>query len=316
MNSRNGRGAGQAIARVQRTRRGALGSKRTPYYFMLPAGVYLIIVQFIPLFQQLRLSFTKTSLLNPTGGTWVGMANFVTIFQSPTFQQTLMTTLVYVVVCVIGAVGIGLLTALLLNTKFRGRGLARALVAVPWAVPAVSTALIASWMLNAQYGIVNHLLDAIGIGVPGGAILESQSLALPAILVTTIWTLFPFCSVVLLSALQSVSDEVKEAAEIDGAGPWWVYRAAIWPTIKPTVGLLTLLMTIWSIRRFELIWLMTKGGPVGATKTLVIDLYSRAFESNDLGTAAAVGMVGVVLSLTVVLGSLFVSRSADREAAS
>lgn len=309
------RGAAKAALAVRRKAHGVTGSRWTPYYFIAPAAVYLVIFQFIPLVQEFGLSFTETSLFNPTGGIWVGIKNYITIFQSPNFQQTLLTTLVYAIACVAGAVGIGLLTALLLNAKFRGRGLARALVAVPWAVPAVSTALIATWMLNAQYGVINKLLDALGLGVPGGVILQNPSLALPAILATTIWTLFPFCSVVLLSALQSVSEEIKEAAAIDGAGPLWIYRVATWPVIKPTVGLLALLMTIWSIRRFELIWLMTRGGPVGTTKTLVIDLYSRAFESNDLGTAAAVGMVGVIISMIVVAGSLVVSRNAERESA-
>ena len=188
-----------------------------------------------------------------------------------------------------------------------------ALITVPWAAPGVAIALIATWMLNAQYGIVNHVLEAVGLGVPGGPILESETFALPAILVTTIWQLFPFSTVVIIAALQSVPEELVEAARVDGAGALWTFRAATWPIIRPTVGLLALLITIWSIRRFELIWLMTKGGPLGSTKTLVIDLYSRAFQSNDLGSAAAVGMVGVVISLLVVAGYLFVSRAVERE---
>jgi multiple sugar transport system permease protein len=280
---------------------------------MAPAALYLVIFQGIPLVQEFRLSFSRTSLLNPNDNVWVGFGNFGKIFSSPDFQGTLMTTFIYVVACVVGAVGVGLATALLLNGNFRGRGVARALITVPWAAPAVAVSLIATWMFNAQYGIVNRVLDAIGLGVPGGAILDSQTLAMPAILVTTIWELFPFASVVLVSALQSVPEETVEAAKLDGAGGWWTFRAATWPVIKPTVGLLTLLMTVWSIRRFELIWLMTKGGPVGATKTLVIDLYSRAFESNNLGTAAAVGMVGVIISLMVVTASLIVNRRSEQE---
>jgi len=280
---------------------------------MAPAALYLVIFQGMPLVQEFRLSFSRTSLLNPNDNVWVGFDNFEKIFSSPDFQGTLMTTFIYVVACVVGAVGVGLATALLLNGNFRGRAVARALITVPWAAPAVAVSLIATWMFNAQYGIVNRVLDAIGLGVPGGAILESQTLAMPAILVTTIWELFPFASVVLVSALQSVPEETIEAAKLDGAGGWWTFRAATWPVIKPTVGLLTLLMTVWSIRRFELIWLMTKGGPVGATKTLVIDLYSRAFESNNLGTAAAVGMVGVIISLMVVTASLIVNRRSEQE---
>ncbi|MEW9528724.1 carbohydrate ABC transporter permease [Microbispora sp. NPDC049125] len=296
-------------------RRGSpLGSKWTPYFFLAPAALFILVFQVVPLAQEIFLSFTRTSLLNPTHSTWVGFDNFVRIFGDEDFRRTLLITLVYVVVCVAGAVGIGLAMALLLNKGFRGRGLARALVTVPWAAPGIAVALIAMWMLNPDYGIVNRLLDAVGLGVPGGAILDSPRYALPAVLATTIWQLFPFTSVVLLSALQSVPPHLTEAATVDGAGRWWTFRAVTWQAIKPTVGLLVLLMTIWSLRRFELIWLMTKGGPVGATKTLVIDLYSQAFDSKQLGSAAAVGMVGVVISLIVIAGSRFVARAAEREA--
>jgi multiple sugar transport system permease protein len=184
---------------------------------------------------------------------------------------------------------------------------------VPWAAPGIAVALIATWMLNAQYGIVNRFLNGVGLGVPGGSILDSPKYALPAVLATTIWQLFPFTSVVLLSALQSVPHDLTEAATMDGAGRWATFRVVTWQVIKPVVGLLTLLMTIWSLRRFELIWLMTKGGPVGRTETLVIDLYSQAFESKELGSAAAIGMVGVIISLIVITGSRFVARAVAKE---
>jgi multiple sugar transport system permease protein len=295
-------------------RRGSpLGSKWTPYFFLAPAALFIVVFQVAPLAQEIYLSFTRTSLLNPTRSTWVGFDNFTRIFGDEDFRRTLLITLVYVVVCVVGAVGTGLAIALLLNKGFRGRGLARALVTIPWAAPGIAVALIAIWMLNPDYGIVNRFLDTVGLGVPGGAILDSSRYALPAVLATTIWQLFPFTSVVLLSALQTVPQHLTEAATMDGAGRWQTFRAVTWQAIKPTLGLLALLMTIWSLRRFELIWLMTKGGPVGATETLVIDLYSQAFDSKQLGSAAAIGMVGVVISLIVIAGSRFVARAAERE---
>lgn len=304
--------AGVKAPSARRTR-SPLGSKWTPYLFMAPAALYLLFFQGYPLVRELWLSFTKTSLLNPTNNVWVGLDNFTKIFTSPDFQHTLLTTLIYVVIVVLGTLVAGLGVALLMNGNFRGRGIARALIAIPWAAPAVAVALIATWMLDSQYGIVNRILDAVGLGVPGGSILNSTTYALPAILVTTIWELFPFVAVVLLSALQSVPKDVQESAMMDGAGVLWSFRVVTWPVIKPTIGLLALLMTIWSIRRFELIWLMTQGGPLGSTNTLVIDLYAHAFRLNDLGTAAAVGMVGVVISLLVVTAHGFVSRHAEKE---
>ncbi|MET8358953.1 sugar ABC transporter permease [Micromonospora sp. NPDC005171] len=295
-----------------RRRPSPLGSKWTPYLFLAPAALFILVFQAVPLVQEIYLSFTRTRLLNPTRSEWVGLENFNEIFGDPEFRRTLLITVVYVITCVVVAIGAGLVVALLLNRKFRGRGVARALVTVPWAAPGIAVALIATWMLNAQYGIVNRFLDAVGLGVPGGAILDSPRYALPAVLATTIWQLFPFTSVVLLSALQSVPQDLNEAATVDGAGRWATFRAVTWQVIKPTVGLLALLMTIWSLRRFELIWLMTKGGPVGATETLVIDLYSQAFDSKELGSAAAIGMVGVVISLIVIIGSRLVARAVEK----
>lgn len=296
-----------------RRRRSPLGSKWTPYLFLAPAALFILVFQAVPLVQEVYLSFTRTTLLNPTRSQWVGLDNFKRIFGDPDFHRTLLITVVYVFACVVGAICAGLVVALLLNNGFRGRGVARALVTVPWAAPGIAVALIATWMFNAQYGIVNRFLDAVGLGVPGGAILDSPRYALPAVLATTIWQLFPFTSVVLLAALQAVPQDLNEAATVDGAGRWATFRAVTWQVIKPTVGLLALLMTIWSLRRFELIWLMTKGGPVGATQTLVIDLYSQAFDSKELGSAAAIGMVGVVISLIVITGSRLVARAVEKE---
>lgn len=288
------------------------GAGWVPWAFVGPAVLYLVVFQGYPLLQELRLSLTRTSLLTPTQGRNVGLDNFRDLFAEPDFRHTLFVTGLYVVVCVAGSIAAGLGTAVLLNEKFRGRGIGRSLVMVPWAAPPVAVALIATWMLNAQYGIVNRALGALGLSIGGGSWLDNQSAALPTILLTTVWQLFPFTSVVLLAALQSVPGELKEAAAMDGAGRWRVFQAVTWPTIRPTVGLLTLLMTIWSLRRFELIWIMTQGGPVNATKTLVIDLYRRAFQFSELGSAAAVGMVGLSVSLSVTFVYFWLLRRAER----
>lgn len=295
-------------------RRRATGAPWTPYLFLAPAAIYLAIFQVAPLIQEIWLSFTRTTLLNPTFNVWVGLANFRAIFADAEFQQTLFTTVVYVIACVIGAVGFGLLAALLLNGHFPGRAVARSLVTVPWAAPGIAVALIAIWMLNPQYGVLTKLLRAVGIDPGPSGVLDNPQLALAAILFTTVWQLFPFVAIVLLSALQSIPQELVEAAQVDGAGRWTVFQVVTWQVLKPTVGLVAVLMTIWSLRRFELIWLMTRGGPLGSTRTLVIDLYSQAFDSKQLGSAAAIGMVGVVISIIVIIGSRLVARAAGREA--
>jgi multiple sugar transport system permease protein len=273
----------------------------TPYWFAAPVALYLLLFQGYPLVQELYLSFTSTALLSPGQHTYVGLQNYIDLVTQEEFRQVFLTTAIYTVVCVVAAIALGLGAALLLNAPFRGRGLARALVTIPWAAPPVAVALIFIWIYNGQYGIFNHLRGALGGAVSLESWLDSPALALPAVLLTTIWQIFPFASVVILAALQGVSSELREAAVIDGADRLSVFRAVVWPTIQPSVALLALFLTIWSLRRFDLIWLMTQGGPIGSTNTMVIELYRRAFVYRDLGQGAAVGMVGLSMALVITV---------------
>ena len=272
-----------------------------PYLLVLPATAYLVVFQLFPLLQELWLSFTATSLLAPTESEWVGLSNYTELLHDSDFRGAILVTVIYTVVCVIAAILLGLLSALLLDAPFKGRGFARAAVTIPWAAPPVAVALVSIWIYNAQYGIFGHVLRFFGLEAGRVNWLDSTALALPAVLLTTVWQIFPFASVVLLAALQGVSQEQREAAVIDGADSLSVFKAVTWPTIRPSVMLLALFSTIWALRRFDLIWLLTQGGPLGSTNTLVIDVYRRAFVNTQLGQAAAVGMVGVALALIVTI---------------
>src|SRR6218665_221299 len=308
------------------------GRDWTPYWFAAPVALYLLLFQGYPLVQELYLSFTSTALLTPEQHVFVGLQNYIDLVTQEDFRQVLLITAIYTVVCVVAAIALGLGAALLLDAPFRGRGLARALgtvpwaappvgvgggvlldavfggrglaralVTIPWAAPPVAVALIFVWIYNGQYGIFNHLLGALGGSARLESWLDSPALALPAVLLTTIWQIFPFATVVILAALQGVSSELREAAVIDGAHRLSVFRAVVWPSIQPSVALLALFLSIWSLRRFDLIWLMTQGGPIGSTNTLVIELYRRAFVYRDLGQGAAVGMVGLSIALLITV---------------
>lgn len=288
------------------------GSRWAPYIFVAPIVIYLLVFQVYPLIQEFLLSFTSTSLLAPDDQTFVGLDNYNFLFETGDFMGVLWVTAIYTVACVFLSLALGLGTALLLNSPFLGRGVARALVTVPWAAPPVAVALIFTWMLNSQYGIFNHTLRALSLPFGNENWLDNPSLALPAILMTTIWQIFPFSSVVILSALQGVSPEIREAAMIDGADRFNIFKTAVWPTIQPTVMLLALFITIWSLRRFDLIWLMTQGGPLGATNTLVIELYRNGFVYRDLGTAAAIGMIGLLVALVVTVVYFKVTQRTEK----
>jgi multiple sugar transport system permease protein len=288
------------------------GSRWTPYIFIAPVSFYLLLFQGYPLVQELMLSFTSTSLLSPQDNTYVGLRNYQDLVDASDFHDTILITAIYTIACVILSIGLGLGAALLLDRPFRGRGIARAAVTIPWAAPSVAVALIFTWMFNAQYGIFNHVLRALGFAAGNENWLDDPALALPAILFTTVWQIFPFASVVLLAALQGVSAELREAAVIDGADRLSVFKAVVWPTIQPSVALLSLFITIWSLRRFDLIWLMTQGGPIGATNTLVIELYRQGFVYRELGFAAAVGMIGLTIALIVTLIYFYITARAER----
>ncbi len=298
--ARSGHGTAGTTGRI-------MSAPWTPYAFMAPVILYLLVFDFIPLINEFYLSFTSTSLLKPTEHKWVGIENYRDLFRSADFFNSLWITAVYTVACVVLAIGIGLGAALLLDAPFKGRAIARMLVTVPWAAPPVAVALIFTWIYNAQYGIFNHVQRLMGFDAFENW-LDSPSRALAAILIATIWQIFPFSSVVLLAALQGVPKELREAAAIDGAGAWAIFRAVVWPTILPTILLLALFVTIWSLRRFDLIWLLTQGGPIGATNTLVIELYRKGFVYRELGAAAAVGMVGLSIAMVITVIHYRLSR--------
>jgi multiple sugar transport system permease protein len=238
--------------------------------------------------------------LSPRQHTFVGLDNYVDLFRTGDFYNSIAITAIYTIACVVLAIAIGLASALLLDSPFPGRAVARMLVTLPWAAPPVAVALIFTWIYNAQYGVFNFAQRLLGFdGFENW--LDTPNRALAAILIATIWQIFPFSSVVILAALQGVPRELREAAAIDGAGPLTIFRAVVWPTIQPSIMVLALFITIWSLRRFDLIWLLTQGGPIGATNTLVIELYRKAFVYRDLGAGAAVGMIGLSIALVVTI---------------
>jgi multiple sugar transport system permease protein len=265
-----------------------------PYVFAAAAALYLLVFTAGPLLNGVWLSFTDANLLNPTGGEPVGIQNYRDLFDEPRFYGALLTTVIYGAVTVAGALLLGTAGAVALDKPFKGRGVARAVIALPWAAPTVAVALIFTWILNNDSGVLNSATSATGLGRHGW--LTEPAFALPAVIAVSIWKVFPFVLLVVLAALQTVPKEVVESARVDGAGPWITFRAITLPFLKPTLRVVALLMTIWSFRRFEIIWLLTQGGPVDRTNTLVIDVYREAFVNSELGRSAATGAIGLILS--------------------
>ncbi|WP_200837551.1 carbohydrate ABC transporter permease [Ruania rhizosphaerae] len=257
------------------------------------------------------LSVTATRLVNPDGGRYVGAENFQYLIASDPFWHSVVTTLLYTGFTVIAVVLLGTAAAVALDARFFGRSVVRAIATIPWAIPTIAASLIFAWIYNDQQGILGQGTRALGLGQPGW--LTDPDWGLFSVTVATVWKAFPLAMLVMLAALQSVPHELKEAAWIDGATRWQTFRAVTLPHLAPTIRVLTLLMTIWSIRRFEIIYVMTGGGPIDATNTLVVSIYNTAFADQHLGRAAAIGVLALGLSLTVTMIYFVVERRRERK---
>lgn len=296
--------------RTQRsTRRRRFGW--TPYLFIGAAVLYLLLFAVVPLLKGLDLSFTNTRLLNPTAGRYIGFENYEALLGSGAFFKSVVTTLVYTALTVIGSLALGTVSAFVINRYFPGRLLARAVMVMPWAVPTVAVVLVFRWIYNDSTGVANAATAALGLGERGW--LTDPSYGMFSVVLATVWKVTPFVMLVVLAALQSVPEDLYEATKIDGADGYSTFKLVVLPFLWPTLRVVALLMTIWSFRRFEIIWLLTGGGPVDVTSTIVIDVYREAFNNSQLGLAAAIGMLGLILSLIVTAVYFVIEQRAEKQ---
>ncbi|MBN9888952.1 carbohydrate ABC transporter permease [Salipiger abyssi] len=287
-----------STSRKNRTRSGRLAAL-VPYAFVAAPLAYLGVFMFWPLGRQIWMSLTDTRLMNPTHGDFVGLENYRDLLTDPQFYTSLNVTILYTLWTVVLGVGLGTVAALAMDRPFKGRTIIRAILLFGWAVPNVAATLVWLWIFNGPSGVANEITEWLGLGRIQW--LTSIQWALPSILAVTVWQVAPFVMLVMLAALQSVPEEVREACRIDGADGLNVFRNVTLPYIMPTMQLVSLLVAVWSIRRFEIIYLLTGGGPIGSTSTLVVQIRLTAFEDYELGLASAYGAVGLLLALLVAL---------------
>lgn len=297
--------------RVQARRR--LRPSFLPYLLALPILVYEGIFILYPIYQGLRSSFFKQPLGRPER--WVGLDNYRRMLQDEAFWAVMRTSIVYMLAVVFVAIAFGLGSALVLNRHFRGRTFARGVLTLPWAFPDVPTVLVFLWMLNPNFGVMNLFAQLLPWVDQNPTWLLDRNLAFLSVVLVTAWKGFPFYSLVILAALQTVPAELAEAARVDGATKTQAFFAVTLPVITPTLLLLTVLASIYSFKQFTLIWLLTGGGPSGATETIVIRIYNTAFRFYDFSYAGVLGVAGFVMALTVALIFLAVQRRQELEVA-
>jgi multiple sugar transport system permease protein len=264
-----------------------------------PAAIAVGLVLLYPLGLSLRIAAFSKFL--GFGERFVGFGNLDNVLSDPTFGTSLWVTVEWTVFSVIGQMVVGFVLALLLTARYPGVWLFRAILLLPWAVPNFIAALTWTWMYSDRFGIISNLLVKSGILQQPILWLADRNWALIAVIVVNIWKNYPFVMLMLLAGLQAIPAELYEAAKVDGASVWQRLRHVTWPMVLPVVLIVLLLRLIHTFNTFELIFLMTEGGPGTQTKILTIDAYIRAFRLGNLGQGSTVGLILFVITMAFCL---------------
>ncbi len=276
---------------------------RLAIIMLAPIFVILMAVSVYPLIRSFDISLRLYNLTKPGLGTpYIGLENYRFVLTDARFWQSVKVTAVFVVISVTFVIVLSTAIALLLNCEFRGRGIVRALMLVPWAIPNVANGLMWLWILNPSYGALNGLLSQLGLIDHYIVWLGDKRLALIMVILAEAWKETPFIMLMILAALQSIPKEMYEAAQVDGSRYFQTLFKITLPMIRPTLFVAITLRTIWAIKSFDLIYTLTSGGPDNATSTIGYYTYLRSFISMNLGrgSAAAWLMTLVMIGLTVL----------------
>ncbi|EKF57017.1 binding-protein-dependent transport system inner membrane protein [Agrobacterium albertimagni AOL15] len=268
-----------------------------PYLYSAPALILIVAVMLVPLTLGISYAFRDIQLLNPFSGGFIGLDHFKVLSQDADFYRALKNTLWWTGASVVLQFTFGLILALLLDKPFYGRGLAQALVFLPWAVPSFLAGLNWAWLFNPVIGPLPHWLFSLGVLSAPDNILSDPSLAMWGPIIANVWWGIPFFAITLLAALQAIPRDLYEAAAIDGAGPVQRFWSITLPFLAPTMAITILLRTVWVSNFADLIIVMTNGGPADRTQIVASYIFTQAFRRLDFGYASAIALVLLVLLL-------------------
>ncbi|TDD68234.1 sugar ABC transporter permease [Jiangella aurantiaca] len=282
-------------------RRTFLGLDRDGLMLAVPALIPVVLFSLYPLLRGIYLGFTDAQAGRNAATEFTGFENYTQLLGDSYFWESFRIGLIWAFGVTILQFFASLGLALLLNQKLRLRWLARTLALVPWAMPPVVVGIMWRLVYHPNAGILNSVLTDLRIIDSNVEWLSSLSLALPAVIVVGVWSGMPQTTVVLLAGLQSVSEELKEAAAMDGAGPWQRFRNVTWPALRPVVTAMTTLDFIWNFNSFSLVYVLTEGGPGGSTRLPMLFAYEEAFRYGNYGYAAALGNAMVLVIAVFVV---------------
>ncbi len=265
---------------------------------LAPALIILVFIFIYPLGRSISYSFTDYNLIDRTND-FVGLDNYRQLFGNSVFYTALINTLALGISPVVGAFLIGFAQALVLNEITRVRGILRGLALLPWVVPQVVVAFLFEFMYNPSVGVFNVILRDLGLIRQFQPWLAHPSTAPAAVVLAYIWNETPFFMLMLLAGLQAIPPDVVEASVVDGANWWQRLRYIVLPSLRRIIAISTILMVIWNFNNFSIIWPLTEGGPVNWTLTFSVWVYREAFQNFDLGYAATIGVLWLLLLMSV-----------------
>jgi multiple sugar transport system permease protein len=283
----------------------------TGYTLLLPALAVLAVVAIYPIGGLFWLSLRQRIL--PFGiDAFIGLDNFKLLVQMPRFWNSLGVTCYFAVLSVTLEVLVGLGIALLLARRFPGVGWVRAVILLPWAIPTVVTAKMWDWMYQPELGVLNYFLRAAGLTTEPVNWLGTPALAIHAAIVADVWKTTPFVVILLLAGLALIPSDVYRAAALDGASAWQTFRHVTLPLLRPILMVVVVFRMIDALRAFDLLYVMTGGGPADTTETLSIYAYKMLFQTLQFGYGSAIGVVMFMLVALVSLFQLWVGRRDSR----
>ncbi|OKH24166.1 sugar ABC transporter permease [Hydrococcus rivularis NIES-593] len=279
--------------------------KNTGWLMVIPALLILALVFIYPIGRAFWLSLFTQNLGTQLQPVFAGFDNYVRMVGDGRFWQSMGNTAVFTVFSVVLELILGMGIALILNQSFRGRGIVRTIAILPWALPTAIMGLAWAWIFNDQYGVVNDLLQRLGLINEGINWLGDPTLAMVSLIIADVWKTTPFISVILLAGLQSISKDLYEAHAIDGANSWQSFRQITLPLIMPQILIAMLFRFAQAFGIFDLVQVMTGGGPGGATETVSIYIYATVMRYLDFGYGSALVVVTFLLLIAAVALTAF-----------
>ena len=272
---------------------------------LAPTVLLLLGLVLYPFFYAIWLAFSDKTVGSP--GQFVGLRNFVYVLRWPQFSTAVWNTVVFTVSAVAIKLVLGMAVALVLNQQIRGRNFFRAFLLLPWAMPAFVVYLVWRWLYDPLSGLINYALIDLGLIASPIPFLSDRSTAMISVIVAHVWRNFPFYAISFLAGMQTIPQEMYDAAQVDGAARWQQFRHITLPSLYHIIGVVLMLSTIWTANAFEPVYLLTGGGPSDATVVYTLLAYQMGMVNMRLGEAAAVSMlflpllVGLILVVTSLL---------------